>query len=236
MRLKELNPGGRIAVTLFALTLLASLASAEYLIFHSLGYDLSVAKVKAKYTGSLLVGVMWGSMYEYVTEDESVAIVERWVAGGATEEGYNKGVAQVMKEDCTNCHSKTSTMSEAMPSMPLTSYEDTLALTRRGLPPGKLLLQVHVHAFALATILAVLALMFSAADIFGVWKVLGPVVGYFGLWLDTAGWILGTIGEWAAWMIMIGGGLLAAAIAGMAVIIMIDCWAKVPIIGKSPGA
>lgn len=236
MRLKNLDPGGRIAVTLFALTLLAALASAEILIFHSLGYELSVDKVKAKYTGSLLVSAMWGSMYEYVTEDESIVVVERWIAAGATEEGYDDGVAQVMDEDCTNCHSRTSTMSEAMPSMPLTSYEDTKALTRRGLPPGKLLLQVHVHAFALATILAVLALMFCAADIFGIWKVLGPVVGYAGLWLDSAGWIFGTIGEWAAWLIIIGGGLLAAAIAGMAVVVVIDCWAKVPIIGKLPDA
>jgi len=236
MRLKNLNPGGRIAVTLFALSLLAALASAEILIFHSLGYEMSVDKVKAKYTGSLLVSAMWGSMYEYVTEDESIAIVEHWIAEGATEEGYKDGVEQVMDEDCTNCHSKTSTMSEAMPGMPLTSYAETRALSKRGLPTGKLLMQLHVHAFALATILVVLALMFCAADIFGIWKVLGPIVGFAGLWLDTAGWIFGMIGEWAAWWIMIGRGLLAAAIAGMAVVIMIDCWAKVPIIGKSPDA
>lgn len=235
MRLKNLNPGGRVAVTLFALTLLTALTSAEILVFHSLGYEISVDKVKARYAGSLLISAMRGSMYEHVTEDESIAIVERWIANGATEEDYD-GVAQVMDEDCTNCHSSTSTMSEAMPGMPLTSFADTKVLSRRGLPPGKLLLQLHVHAFALATILAVLSLMFCAADIFGIWKVLGPVVGYAGLWVDTAGWVFGLIGEWAAWLIMIGGGMLAAAIAGMAIVIIIDCWWKVPIIGKSPAA
>lgn len=236
LRLKNLNPGGRIAVTLFALTLLASLASAEILVFHSLGNGVGVDKVKARYAGSLLISAMRGAMYEHVTEDESIAIVERWIANGATEEGYKDGVEQVMDEDCTNCHSRTSTMSEAMPDMPLTSYADTKTLTRRGLPPGKLLMQLHIHAFALATILAVLSLMFCAADIFGTWKVLGPVVGYAGLWIDTAGWVFGLVGEWAAWLIMIGGGLLAAAIAGMALVIIIDCWWKVPIIGKSPAA
>ena len=231
MRLKDLNLGGRTAVSLFALTLLIALATAELLIVYSLGGTVGVDKVKAKYAGSLLTGSMRGSMYKHVTEDESIAIVERWIAAGATEAGYKDGVAQVMKEDCTNCHSKTSTMTEAIPSIPLTTYAEVKSFTKRGLPSGKLLMQLHVHAFALGVILVVVSLLFSAADVYSVWKVLGPVAGFAGLWLDTAGWVLGTIGEWAAWFIIGGGGLLAAAIAGMAAVILIDCWAKVPVIG-----
>ena len=234
MRLKTLELGGRLAVTLFAVTLLGALASAELLILHSMGGDMSVDKVKAKYAGSLLVSAMRGSMYEHVTEDESIAIVERWIAGGATEAGYGEGVADVMDEDCTNCHSKDSTMTEAMPGMPLTTFEEVEKLSARGLPGGKLLMQLHVHAFALGTILLVLALVFCAADIAPLWKVVLPVTAFLGLWLDTAGWIFGSFGEWAAWFIVGGGGLLAASIAAMSAVVLLDCWIKVPLIGRSP--
>ncbi len=235
MRLKTLDLGGRVAVSLFAVTLLGALSTAELLILHSLGGTMSIEKVKAKYTGSLLVSSMHGSMYEYVTEDESIAIVERWIAAGATETGYGDDVAAVMEEDCTNCHSKTSTMTDAMPSMPLTSYDEVVKLAARGLPGGKLLMQLHVHAFALGTILLVLALLVCAADIAAEWKVLLPVVGFAGLWLDTAGWVLGAFGEWAAWFIVGGGGFLAAAIAAMSIVILLDCWMRVPVIGRVPG-
>jgi len=235
MRLKTLELGGRLAVTLFAVTLLGALASAELLILHSLGGTMGIDKVKAKYTGSLLVSSMRGSMYEHVTEDESIAIVERWIAGGATQAGYADGVADVMDEDCTNCHSKDSTITEAMPGMPLTSHEDVVKLAARGLPGGKLLMQLHVHAFALGTILLVLALVFCAADIAPVWKVVLPVAAFVGLWLDTAGWLLGSFGEWAAWFIVAGGGLLAASIAAMSAVVLLDCWIRVPVIGRAPG-
>ena len=234
MRLKTLELGGRLAVTLFSVTLLGALASAELLILHSLGGDMGIDKVKAKYAGSLLVSAMHGSMYEHVTEDESIAIVERWIAGGATEAGYEDGVADVMEEDCTDCHSKSSTMTEAKPGMPLTTHEEVVELTARGLPSGKLLMQLHVHAFALATILLVLALVFCAADIAPLWKVVLPVTSFAGLWLDTAGWVFGSFGEWAAWFIVSGGGLLAASIAAMSAVVLLDCWIKVPVIGRTP--
>jgi len=233
MRIKSLPLGGRLAVSLFTLTMLAALLAAELLVHNILGGDLSVDSVKAKYAGSLLVGSMHGQMYEYVTEDESIAIVERWIAAGATEQGYKEdGVRDVMEEDCTNCHSKTSTMTDAMPSMPLTSYADVKKLAARGLPTGKLLMQLHVHAYTLGVILLVLGLLLAAADVASFWKVLLPLVAFAGLWIDTAGWILGRVGEWAAWLIMGGGGLLAAGIAAMAGIVLLDCWMRVPLIGR----
>jgi hypothetical protein len=234
VRLKTLELGGRLAVTLFAVTLLGALLSAELLILYSLGGTMSVDKVKAKYTGSLLVSAMRGSMYEHVTEDESIAIVERWIAAGATKAGYEDGVSVVMEEDCTDCHSKTSTMTDAMPSLPLTSHAEVAKFAARGLPGGKLLMQLHVHAFALGTILLVLALVFCAADIAPVWKVVLPLAAFVGLWLDTAGWVFGSFGDWAAWFIVGGGGLLAASIAAMSVVVLLDCWIKVPVIGRNP--
>jgi hypothetical protein len=233
MRLKSLDGGARLAVSLFALTLLLALTSAEFLIHHSLGGTMDVQAVKGKYAGSLLVGAMRGSMYEHVTEDESIAIVERWIAAGASKEGYEDGVEAVMDEDCTNCHSKTSTMTDAVPGMPLTSFEAVVELTAAGLPSGKLLMQLHVHLFALGVVLLLLGLLLGAADIAPGIKVLLPLAGFVGMWMDTAGWVLGAVGEWAAWLIMGGGGLLAAAIVAMSVLVLLDCWIRVPLVGRS---
>lgn len=180
MRLKELSLSGRLAASMCAATVLVALASAELLIQHSLGNTLAIHAERAKYTDSLLVSAMWGSMYEHVTEDASIAIVERWIADGADEKDYGEGAAEVMAEDCTNCHSRTSTMTEAVPKMPLTGYEDVKKLTVRGLPSGKLLGQVHTHMFALGVVLLVLCLLLALSDITQGWAVALTSTGLVG--------------------------------------------------------
>jgi len=47
--------------------------------------------------------------------------------------------------------------------------------------------------------------------------------------------LLGSFGEWAAWFIVAGGGLLAASIAAMSAVVLLDCWIRVPVIGRAPG-
>lgn len=234
MKLKTLGASARVVVSLFCLTVAAALLSSLLLIQHSTGSDgvFDPAAVKAKYAGSQLVSSMRGSMYEYVTEDESIAIVERWIQAGATREGYEQGVAAVMQEDCTSCHSRTSTMTDAFPELPLTSYEDVKAQSGQGLPTGKLLSQLHTHLFAIGTVVLALGLLLSMAEVFTFLKVLLFLGGFVGLWIDTAGWVLGKQFEWAAWMVMGGGGLMSASIAAMAVVVLLDCWIKVPVIGR----
>ncbi len=47
-------------------------------------------------------------------------------------------------------------------------------------------------------------------------------------------WVLGSFGEWAAWFVVGGGGLLAVCIAAMSVVVLLDCWMRVPVIGRIP--
>ncbi len=234
MRLKQLAVGARLAASLYALTVLAALLSALLLMQYSTGSQslVDVGAVKQKYTGSLLVSAMWGSMYKHVTEDESIAKVERWIAAGRTQEGYEAEVRAVMEEDCTNCHSRTSTMTDAAPGMPLTSYEDVLALSTRGLPDGKLLGSLHTHLFAIGTVLLALSLLMSCSDLQRVWSVLLIAVGFAGLWLDTGGWVLGRSSESAVWLIIAGGAMTSGALAAMAVVVVLDCWIRIPLFSR----
>jgi len=232
MRLKALPVGGRLAVSLFSLTVLYALLSSMLLIVYSTGSTAMVdlEAVKNKYARNMLTGAMWGSMYEHVTEDESIRIVERWIAAGKPRALYDAEVAAVMKEDCTNCHSRTSTMTKAIPSIPLTSYEDVVASSTQGLPDGKLLKGLHFHLFGIGTTLLALGALLAFSGLGGFWKVVLPLAGFAGLWLDTTGWIVGRFSEVAAYMIVSGGALMSSAIGAMAVLVLLDCWIRVPVI------
>ncbi len=79
-----------------------------------------------------LVRSMRTTMYEFVSEDESIDIVADWVAAGTPRARYLGEVKPILKEDCTKCHSTSSSQTYAIPELPLTSYEETLALSREG--------------------------------------------------------------------------------------------------------
>lgn len=80
-----------------------------------------------------LVRSMRTTMYEFVSEDESIDAVAEWIAKGRTLEGYEESVKPIMLEDCTKCHSRTSTQTYAIQWMPLTTYEDNLSLSYAGI-------------------------------------------------------------------------------------------------------
>ena len=77
-----------------------------------------------------LVRSMETTMYEFVTEDESIDDVREWVANGWDQKTYHDVIAPLMKEDCTKCHSAGSTMTYAVTSLPLTDFESVKSLGR----------------------------------------------------------------------------------------------------------
>ncbi|WP_158070072.1 NADPH oxidase family protein [Motiliproteus sp. MSK22-1] len=80
-----------------------------------------------------LVRSMRTTMYEFVSEDESIDVVAHWIANGRTEQGYQDLVRPILKEDCTKCHSTNSTQTYAIPEMPLTRYQHALSLSDEGI-------------------------------------------------------------------------------------------------------
>ena len=79
-----------------------------------------------------LVRSMETTMYEFVTEDESIEDVSRWIAGGWDRQVYQESISKIMKEDCTKCHSADSTMTYAAPQLALTDYESVKSLSKSG--------------------------------------------------------------------------------------------------------
>ncbi len=84
-------------------------------------------------TESDVVRSMKTTMYEFVSEDESIDDVADWVNNGMPRDDFDTVIQPLMKEDCSKCHSRTSTMTYAIPTLPLSHYEDVVALSQQGI-------------------------------------------------------------------------------------------------------
>jgi len=192
----------------------------------------SLETVQQKYAGILLVSAMKGSMYDEVSDDESIDIVEAWVEAGTPRDVYEAKITSIMDEDCASCHSASSTMTDAMTSMPLTSYEEVLTTTTRGQPWSKLVVETHTHLFAISMMLLALGLMLANSNVQSWVKNVLILVGFTGLWGDALFWTLAKYLSFVGYLIPFTGGLMVGAICAMAGIVLLECWIKVPFISK----
>lgn len=80
-----------------------------------------------------LVRSMRTNMYDFVTDDESIDAVHRWIEAGASRETYERDIRPVMQKDCTKCHNSTATRSYARTDMPMSGYEDVVSWTKSGM-------------------------------------------------------------------------------------------------------
>lgn len=114
--------------------LLASIAllhGSQYLIYNA---TLSIPFSDALFGREAdLARSMRTSMYDFVTDDESIEVVERWIAAGAPRDQYLSEIQPIMRLDCSKCHNTTSSRTYAKNDMPLSSYEDVLSWTRSGI-------------------------------------------------------------------------------------------------------
>lgn len=137
-----------------------------------------------------------------------------------------------MCSNITSCHSASSTMTDAIPSMPLTSYDEVLATTTRGQPWSKLVVETHTHLFSIGMILLILSLMLAHSNIHLWIKNILILGGFAGLWGDTLFWTLAKFVDFVGFLIPFTGGVMVAAICAMAGIVLLECWVKVPFISK----
>ncbi len=105
-----------------------------------------------------LVRSMRTSMYDFVTDDESIDIVERWIAAGAPHDTYLSEIQPIMRLDCTKCHNTTATRSYAKNDMPLSTYEDVVSWTRDGVTSR----QFRINMTGIAMLVLFAAMWFTS--------------------------------------------------------------------------
>lgn len=134
----------------------ALLHGSHYLLYYnSLSIPFSAALIGEE---ADLLRSMRSTMYEFVSDDHSIEQLHAWIQAGRSEAQYDAEIRPILKEDCTKCHSRSSTMTYAIPSLPLTDYADVLALSDSGLASR----QFRINASGLAMLLLLLPLWASA--------------------------------------------------------------------------
>jgi hypothetical protein len=236
MKIKTFNFSTRLAISAFCLTVLFGILYAAMAISVSTSGEPvsmpSFEKIQQRYGGIEIVSSMKGSMYNEVSDDDSIDIVEMWVKAGAPESEYDEVIAPILASDCTSCHSKTSTMTDAIPSIPLTSYDEVLVVTARGQSWAKLVVETHTHLFAIGTVILALGILLSITNILSWIKITLILSAFAGLWGDAVLWTLAKFVGSAGYLIPLTGALMVGAMSITALVVLLSCWVKVPMISK----
>lgn len=236
MVIKSLDLASRLAITGLCLSLLYGILYAVMAISLSttgmVAQIPSLSTVQQKYAGIAIVSIMQGSMYDEVSDDEYINTVKRWVESGSSEAFYDSEIAQIMDEDCTDCHNVSSTMTDAMTSIPLTTYNEVKAWTIKGIPWSKLAVETHTHLFAISMMVFILSMLLAMTEVVNWLKYALISAGFLGLWGDVLFWTLAKFVSIVGYFIPLTGGLLISSIGTMAIIVLLDCWIKIPLINK----
>ncbi|MDD2384351.1 MAG: hypothetical protein PHN18_09200 [Sulfurospirillaceae bacterium] len=233
MSIQQLNIQAKTAVSLFLLFVITATISSVIL----LGLELSgkkrglniptISQIKNQYTTPTLVAAMRGNMYEHVSADEDIDTVNAWIQEGAKKEGtlYEES-SKIIKQDCTNCHSKSSKMTKAIPSMPFDTYEQVLSHTDAGYSWSKMSKQAHIHMFGISTFLVLISLLFAYTTYKETIKNVLIIGSFGGAFLDIFSWWFSKFVPELVYLIFIMGGLMVSSILLMSLLVLANIWKK----------
>ena len=234
--LKQLNTSAKLALSFFLLSIIIGTVSALIMLgllltHQESGFAIpSVENIRIKYHYPELVSAMKTSMYQYVADDGDIEAVSAWIRSGKSEADYEKDIAPIMNTACVSCHNPTSTMTGAMPGLPLTSYKEVLAHTEAGYSWVKMAKQAHVHLFGIGTFLAIVSLIFAFTSIRPWIRSTVITIGWVALILDVLCWWLTKYELSFAYVIVVAGAAMSGSAIGMCGLAMLDLWIRVPII------
>ncbi len=235
MRLDTLNFQARLGLSGFLITVILGALSAATLIgllysSQTSGFNIpDINKVKAKYSDPMLVGSMKSSMYEYVAEDGDIDIIAQWIKDGAKDDEYFKEeVMYIIEEDCQKCHSRNSTMSKAITSIPFSSHEDLMKYVEGGYSWTHMAKTAHIHLFGMSVFLVIVSLAFAFSSYIGSIKTLLIGLGWLGLWGDIASWWLAKYSDVFAYVISASGAVEIGSVIAMSGLCLLNMWFKLP--------
>jgi hypothetical protein len=236
MILKQLNTSAKLALSFFLLSIIVGTVSALIMLGLLLTHQESgiavpsVENIKLKYHYPQLVSAMKTSMYQYVVDDADIEMVSKWIADGKSEADYDKQIAPIMSMSCVSCHNAGSTMTGAMPGLPLTTYKEVVSHSEAGYSWVKMAKQAHVHLFGIGTFLAIVSLIFAFTS-FRPW-IRNTMISasWIALILDVLCWWLTKYELSFAYVIVVAGATLSGSAIGMCGLAMIDLWIRVPLI------
>ncbi|RRJ84245.1 hypothetical protein [Aestuariirhabdus litorea] len=235
MRIDTLNFQARLGLSGFLITVILGALSAATLIgliysTNTSGFNVpDMDKVKAKYSDPMLVGAMKSSMYEYVAEDGDIEVIAQWIKDGAKDDEYFKEeVMYILEEDCQKCHSRNSTMSKAITSIPFSSHEDIIKYTEAGYSWTHMAKNAHIHLFGMSVFLVLVTLAFAFSSYISALKTLLISLSWIALWADISAWWLSKYWDGFAYLIAGAGSVEIGSVIAMSGLCLINMWFKLP--------
>lgn len=233
MNIRQLNIQAKAAISLFLLFVIVATMSSVILLGLSLtgekkGLNIpTISQMQTKYTTPELVASMKGSMYEHVVDDGDIDIVDKWIKNGAKKDDVNyETVAEIISLDCADCHSKSSTMTKAIPSMPFETYKEIKSHTQTGYSWKKMSKQAHIHMYGISMFLIVLTLIFAYSTYKDKIKTTLIVASFSAAFLDIFSWWFSKYYEGLVYVIYGMGSIMVGSILLMSLLILVDIWKR----------
>ncbi len=231
MNIQQLNTPAKTAISLFLLFVIVATLSSVILLGLSLtgekkGLNIpTISQIENKYATPELLGSMRGSMYEHVAEDGDIDVVDQWIKNGAKKNDQNyETVAEIMSLDCAGCHSKTSTMTKAIPSMPLENYKQIKSHTDSGYSWKTMSKQAHIHMYGISMFLIIVTLLFAYTTYKSAIRITLICTSFIGAFLDIFSWWFSKFYPGLVYMIYFMGGIMVASIILMCLLILVNIW------------
>lgn len=231
----ELPYSMRVLYTATLLLLGTAYLFAGIYLFHSysgkdgnprtLSYDDIVIAYSGSGKGSRLEAALGGAMSAMLPRDELNAIVT-WVQDGAERAKYEKEIRPVLDRRCMTCHDGSN------PHLAnLNGYDNVKKVTERDTGVGifTLVRVSHIHFFGIAFVFFILGTIFSHAYVRPVWfKCTVVALPFVSLALDIGSWYFTKLYHPFAWVVMIGGAVMALSFTYMWGVSMYQLWFSPP--------
>jgi hypothetical protein len=191
----------------------------------SLSYEDIVIAYSGSGKGSRLEAALGSSMSAMLPRDERDSLVS-WVQAGGERGAYEKQIRPVFDRRCMACHDGSN------PHLPnLNGYDNVRKVTERDTGTGlfTLVRVSHIHFFGLTFVFFILGSIFSHAYVRPVWFKCAVIASPFvAVTLDIGSWYFTKLYHPFAWVVMIGGGLMALSFTYMWAVSMYQMWFRRP--------
>lgn len=222
----------KILFTCFLLTIsLGYLMAISYLYVTHTGLDgktgITVQDVAISYygnrTGTKLEAMLRGPMATYSTRADTEKLVQ-WIRNGATESEYNSIAHPILEQKCFACHSGQVAKNMSIPDYSTFAGIGTVTQMNRGVSIMTLIKLSHIHLFGIGMLLLVLGFIFRLTVLNRWFKWTLLVTPFAAIWADVLAWFLTRMDPLYAYVVVIGGGLMGAAICLQIAISLYQIW------------
>ena len=240
--LRPLGAAARLGLTILVLTLLGGLCvSGLYMAWHHENRDeqagLTMDDIRGHYAGVNKPSPLLQALERKHPKEQPEAsrqILIDWLTGDRISEDYDSldlgdlAPAEIIANDCLDCHSRQSTGAGTYAELPLDYYDDIrdIAFSKDIRPVGTEVLAASTHTHAIS--LSMLILASSGLLLLTGWprKLVNPLIllTALGLACDLSSWWIARVYPGIVPLIVVGGFVFAAGTALSLLMVIGDLW------------